>query len=62
MLGETLVQEGVVRLQQIEHVAILAHDALEKQLGFLPESLSQIIVEIREQAHIGSHRRQVAQV
>ena len=35
VLGEALVQERVVRLQQVEHAAVLAQDALEEQLRFL---------------------------
>ena len=49
VLGQALVEEGVVGAQQIEHAAVLAHDALEEQLGLLPEGLAQIVVEIREQ-------------
>ena len=49
VLGEPLVDEGVVGAQQIEHAAILAHDALEEQLGLPPEGLPQVVVEIGEQ-------------
>ena len=48
MLGQALVQERVVGVQQIEHAAILADDALEEQLGFPLEGLPQVVVEVKE--------------
>ncbi len=50
VLREALVHERVVRPQQVEHAAIFAHDALEEQLRFLAERLTQIVVEVRETA------------
>ena len=43
---EPLVDERVVGAQQVEHVAVLAHDAVEEQLGFPAKRLPQVVVEI----------------
>ena len=48
VLRETLVEKGVVRPDQIEHAAILAQHAVEKELGFLPERLAQVVIEVRD--------------
>ena len=37
VLGQPLIQKGVVRRQQIQHAAILAQDAVQEQLGFALE-------------------------
>ena len=62
VLGQALVQERVVRLQQVEHAAVLAQDALEQQLRLLAEGLPQVVVEVGEQAQVRGDRIQVAQV
>ena len=46
MLCEALVDEGVIRIQQIDHAAVLADDAVEEHLRFAPERLPKIVVEI----------------
>ena len=48
VLGEPLVDERVIRRQQIEHAAIFVDDAVEEQLDFALERLAQVVVEIRE--------------
>ena len=57
VLREPLVDERVVRAQQIEHAAVLVHDALEEQLRFAAERLPQVVVEVREQPRIGLDAR-----
>ena len=52
VLREPLVEERVVGLQQVEHAAVLAQDALEEQLRLLPERLPQVVVEVREQPQV----------
>ena len=56
MPGEPFIHEGVVRRHQIQNVAVLAHDALEKQRCLALESLPQIVVEIgkllRKRLHV----------
>ena len=54
MLGEALVDERVVGRQQIEHAAVLAHDALEQQLGFARERLPQVVVELGNRSLSGT--------
>ncbi len=61
MPGQALVDERVVRIQQIEHAAILAHDAVEQQLGFALERLPQIVVEVRKHQEVGVPVPQLAQ-
>ena len=62
VLRQPFVDERVVGAQQIQHAAILAEDAVEEQLGFLPERLTEIVVEVRKQSHVRRDRREVAQV
>ena len=62
VLGQALVQERVVRLQQVEHAAILAQDVLEQEFRLLAEGLPQVVVEVGEQAQVRGDRLQVAQV
>ena len=54
MSRQPLVDERVVGRQQIEHAAVLAHDALEEQLGLAPERLPQVVVEVREHDRFGT--------
>ena len=46
VLREPLVDERVVRGQQIEHAAIFAEDAAGKELRFAAEALAQVLVEV----------------
>ncbi len=57
MLGQALIQECVVGAQQLQHVAIVTHDAFEEQFRPPPECLAEIVVEAREQPHVGDWRR-----
>ena len=49
-MRQPLVDERVVGAQQVERAAILAHDALEEELGLAAERLPQRVVEVREDA------------
>src|SRR4051794_38384938 len=62
MLREAFVQERVVAVDQVEDTAILLQNALKKELRLLPKRLSQVVVEIREQAHVGIGRIQIAKI
>ena len=62
MFRQPLVEERVVRAQQIERAPVLAQDAFEEELRFLAKCLAKIVVEIREPAHVRRDGRQVAQV
>ena len=56
VLGQPLIQKSVVRVQQFEHAAVLAQDALEKQFGLAPESLPQALVKTGEDVRVGRER------
>src|SRR6185436_3564788 len=60
VLREALIEKGVVRPDQIEHAAILAHHAVEKELGLLPETLTEVVIEVREETRIRADRFQIA--
>jgi hypothetical protein len=51
MLCKPLVDECVIRSQQIEDASILVHDAAEEQFNLALERGSQVVVVIREQIH-----------
>ncbi len=51
VLGQPLVDECVVRRQQIEDAAIFVHDAAEEQFDLALERAAQVVVEVREQVH-----------
>ncbi len=61
VLGQPLIQEGVVGGQQVGHGAIFVHDAVDEQLGLLAHGLAQVVVEIRELRGHRGLRRQSAQ-
>ena len=45
MLCQAFVDEGVIRVQQIDHAPVLSNVAIEEQLGFTPEGFPKIVVE-----------------
>ena len=46
VLGQPFVHECVIRVEQVHDTSIPADDAFEEHLGFVLESLAQIIVEV----------------
>ena len=48
VLGQALIDEGVIRFQQIDDAAILAQRAFDEEFRFLRHRLAQILVEVRE--------------
>ena len=62
MPGQPLVDERVVRPQQVEHVVVFRHDAPEQQLGLALEGLPEVVVEVREHAGVGNLRGKVPQI
>ena len=54
MRRQALVDERVVGIQQIYHVAILPHDALKQQLSLAAEGLAQILVKFAATADADS--------
>ena len=62
MPGEPLVQERVVRAEQVDDAAVLADHAVDEELGLLTQCLPQVVVEIRKDAHVGRNPVQIPQV
>ncbi len=60
-LGDPLVHERVVRREQVQHVAVFAHDAVEQQFGFPLVGLRELVVERREQQGVGMNLLDVLQ-
>ena len=58
---EPLVDERVVGVHQVEHAAVLAHDAAEEQLGLALEGLAQVVVEVGEDEQVRIPVAQLAQ-
>src|SRR5262249_45708588 len=46
MPGESLIDEGIVRGEQIDDIAILPHDTFKEQLRLTPERLAQLVVPV----------------
>ena len=62
VLRQPLIDERVVRGQQVDHVAVFADDAVEEQLGFAAHGLQQIAVEVGIEEQIRLRVVQVAQI
>ena len=62
VLRQPLVDERVVRVQQIDDAAIFADDAVEEQLDFAPHRLPQRIVEVGIDQRQRARALQAAQV
>ena len=54
---EPLVDERVVRGQQIEDAAVFAEDAVDEQLDLLAEGVAQAVVELGKQRRIRARSR-----
>ena len=61
VLGQSLVHERVVGVQNVENIAVFANDAVEQQLGFALECLSQVVIEVRINQQVGFPVPQFAQ-
>src|SRR5580704_4962128 len=62
MQGQPLVHESIVGVQQIEHAAVFALDAVDEQFQFTPKSNAQAGVEIRINKWIWIDGIEVAQL
>ena len=63
MPGEPLVDEGVVRVQELKSAAVFAQNVAEEHLGLGAESLADVVVEIGEHQQIRNDLRlQVAEL
>jgi hypothetical protein len=62
MLGQAFVEERVVGAQEIEDAPILAKNAFDEELGLAAERPPEVLVEVREQTHVGCSGVEIAQV
>ena len=61
VLGQSLVDEGVVSAKQVDDTAIVPHDALDEQLRLSCEGRPESLVERREGDRVRCHVRNVAE-
>src|SRR5262249_48109935 len=59
---QTLVEEGVVGVQQVQHAAVPADDAVEEQRRLVLERLPQVVVEAKQQFRTGPESGRAAGV
>ncbi len=59
---QSLVEKRVVGRQQLDHAAILANLVLDEQLGFLPQRVAEVLVELGKRLRVGRDAAHVAQV
>ena len=59
MLGQTLIDERVVRTEQFEHASIFVDDALEEELCFLPEGTSKRLIEVGKRDEVRRDRGEI---
>ena len=62
VLRQPLVQPSVIRLQQVEHAAVLAQHVLEKQFRLATHRLPQVVIEVGKQSAIRRDGFQVSQI
>ena len=62
MPRQPLVEERVIRRQQLRDPAVVLKLAADEQFGFLAERLAQVLVELREQIRIRDGIAQVAEL
>ena len=62
MFREPFVQKCVICLKQIEHAAIFAQHALNKEFRFLTECLPEIVIEIGKETQIRGQGIEIAQI
>jgi hypothetical protein len=61
MAGKSFIDEGVIRIQQVDDAAVLAHDALKEKLRLAPEGLPQVVIPVGKLFPVGDSALQVAQ-
>src|SRR5207302_788778 len=59
--GQTLIDEGIVRAEQVQHTVILAQAAFKEQLCLPLERFAQIVIEIGKLIRVGGERPNAAQ-
>ncbi len=61
VLGQALIQEGVVRTQQVGDAPIVPHLTFDQELGLFRKGMAQVLVEIRIGRRVRRYPRDVAQ-
>ena len=51
--GEPLVDERVLRVQELQDAAVLANDRREEEIRFLPHRLAEVVLEVGELVGVG---------
>src|SRR5256885_8733091 len=59
---QNLIDERVVRREQVFYAAVFAYDAIEEHLGFPAHRAQQIVVEIGIGEQVGLHIAQITQI
>src|SRR5215831_14761187 len=62
MLRDTLIDESVIRSQQIQSRTVFENNALEKHFGLSFQTLAEIVVEIGKDIFVRPHTLHVAQI
>ena len=62
MLGEALIEEGVIALDKVEDASVVAQDRGKKQLALTLHCCAQRCIKLGELLHIGALEFEVAQV
>src|SRR5437016_3605958 len=60
VLRQALVEKGIVRLEQIQHTAILAPNTIHKEFGLLAECLTKIVIKVGILADIRADGLEIA--
>jgi len=60
VFGETLVDEGVVGPQKVDHATIFMDDVADEQICLFQQCLAEVVVEIGEDLLIGHGGFQVS--
>jgi hypothetical protein len=54
MLRESLVEKGIIRVEQVEHTAVFPEHGFEMQFRFVAKGLAQVVVELGKKAKVRS--------
>ena len=58
---EALVDEGIVRGEEVEEAPVLTNEVIEEHLGLLPHRIGEILIEVRIEVGIRTDLIQVLQ-
>ena len=60
--GQALVQERVAAVDEVEEAPVLAHQALEEELGLPAHRVAQVVLEVGEAVPVGGDRLEGAEL